>query len=262
MADAILNQSGIYAIRNTITGKLYVGSAVNIEKRNREHFRLLRLGKHHSPALQGSWLKHGEAAFVVEMLESVVDKYMLVFCEQKWIDALDTFHGGYNATPKAGSMLGFKQSDEAIEKMASAKRGVKQSPEVIEKRAAALRGRKYTDEHKAKISAAFQERKSRPGYIDPNTGRKHSPEHVAKYAAAHRGHRHTEESKARISKGRAGIIPVRADPIAWAKSISVARKGYKMPDSTKEKLRNVAKAQWERKRGNPLSLAALKAKYA
>lgn len=43
--------SGVYAITNTATGKRYIGSAVNIKKRWREHLHNLRKNKHHSKKL-------------------------------------------------------------------------------------------------------------------------------------------------------------------------------------------------------------------
>lgn len=36
--------SGIYAIKNTLNGKAYIGQAVNIERRINQHFRALSKG--------------------------------------------------------------------------------------------------------------------------------------------------------------------------------------------------------------------------
>ena len=38
-------KSGIYKIRNLVNGKIYVGSAVDFDKRKREHFNLLKIFK-------------------------------------------------------------------------------------------------------------------------------------------------------------------------------------------------------------------------
>ena len=51
--------SGIYKIQNKNTGKCYVGSAVNIDRRKKKHFLELRNGIHHSLKLQRSYNKHG-----------------------------------------------------------------------------------------------------------------------------------------------------------------------------------------------------------
>jgi len=57
------NISGIYKITNNATQKCYVGQSVNINKRVREHFRLLKLGKHSNAKLQNAFNKHGAEAF-------------------------------------------------------------------------------------------------------------------------------------------------------------------------------------------------------
>lgn len=44
----IPRKSGIYQIRNLVNGKVYVGSAVNLQHRRREHRSDLRNGNHHS----------------------------------------------------------------------------------------------------------------------------------------------------------------------------------------------------------------------
>ena len=43
-----MKKSGIYKIVNLINGKVYIGSAVNFEKRWREHRRGLISKNHHS----------------------------------------------------------------------------------------------------------------------------------------------------------------------------------------------------------------------
>lgn len=78
-------KSGIYVIRNTANGKVYVGSAVNIKGRWAVHKHGLRRGKHHSQRLQRAWNKYGEAAFVLETLElCCVD--LLLEREQSYFD--------------------------------------------------------------------------------------------------------------------------------------------------------------------------------
>ena len=55
--------SGIYKIVNTVNGKKYVGSAVDIKRRWQAHKLRLRKNNHHSPKLQNAWNKHGESSF-------------------------------------------------------------------------------------------------------------------------------------------------------------------------------------------------------
>lgn len=61
--------SGIYSIRNTINGKIYVGSAVNLYKRRLNHLSTLRRNTHKNPHLQASFNKHGEDSFEFITLE-------------------------------------------------------------------------------------------------------------------------------------------------------------------------------------------------
>jgi group I intron endonuclease len=54
---------GIYKIVNTATGQCYVGQSQRVQKRIREHFRLLRWGKHPNQHLQHAYNKYGAATF-------------------------------------------------------------------------------------------------------------------------------------------------------------------------------------------------------
>jgi len=54
---------GIYKLVNTATGQCYVGQSQRCKKRIKEHFRLLRWGKHTNPHLQNAYNKYGAAAF-------------------------------------------------------------------------------------------------------------------------------------------------------------------------------------------------------
>lgn len=54
---------GIYKIVNTATGQCYVGQSQRVQKRIREHFRLLRGDKHPNQHLQHAYNKYGAAMF-------------------------------------------------------------------------------------------------------------------------------------------------------------------------------------------------------
>jgi group I intron endonuclease len=146
-----VNTSGIYAITNTATNSMYIGSAVNISRRWRVHKHHLEKGTHHSKHLQNSYVKHTSAMFSYEIIEFVEDKNNLLKREQVW---LDFFKPAYNKRKIADSCLGLKRSDEAKAKMSAAQKGKKQSPETIAKRAAALRGKPRPAHVRAKISAS------------------------------------------------------------------------------------------------------------
>ena len=54
---------GIYKIVNHATGQCYVGQSQRAQKRIKEHFRLLRWGKHHNQHLQNAYNKYGPNNF-------------------------------------------------------------------------------------------------------------------------------------------------------------------------------------------------------
>lgn len=65
----ILENCGIYVIRNLINDNIYIGSSVNIKKRFCQHRNSLRKNKHHNKYLQRSWNKYGEENFEFIVIE-------------------------------------------------------------------------------------------------------------------------------------------------------------------------------------------------
>jgi group I intron endonuclease len=111
--------SGVYKIVNTINGKIYVGSSVNIRKRWVQHKWDLKNGRHRARHLVAAWNKYGHEAFQFEIIESgKYTKQELIAAEQKWIDLLRPFDPevGYNQQTKADSRLGLRHRPETIEK--------------------------------------------------------------------------------------------------------------------------------------------------
>jgi hypothetical protein len=93
----------IYAIINIVTGKMYIGGAVDTKRRWYIHRWDLQRGAHHSPHLQRAWEKHGAGAFSFRILEVVKDAAILTIREQYWIDHYDTanYEIGYNISHTA-----------------------------------------------------------------------------------------------------------------------------------------------------------------
>lgn len=97
--DKIPDTSGIYAIKNTKNGKVYVGSSVNINRRIKDHFRDLENGEHHSIKLQRAYSRaKDKSIFEPCVLELVSEKSELFAREQYWIDKFDAFNSGYNCS--------------------------------------------------------------------------------------------------------------------------------------------------------------------
>lgn len=134
----IIGKSGIYQIRNTVTGKIYVGSAKDLSNRKSSHFYLLGLKKHFNKHLQMSFNKYKNENFVFEILEYIekiedieIFKQKLIEREQYWINKLNVCdkYSGYNIRQKAESNLGMIVSEETRRKQSEIRIGTKRSEE-------------------------------------------------------------------------------------------------------------------------------------
>ena len=108
-------KSGIYFIEHPDSGRVYVGSAINIAARWRLHRKQLRDGNHHSAHLQRAWAKHGADAFVWRIAEECPPE-MLLEREQQYLDFLPKAKK-FNASPTARSPRGTKHRPEVVEAM-------------------------------------------------------------------------------------------------------------------------------------------------
>lgn len=81
MSDLV---SGVYAIRNMISGRLYVGASWNLDSRFGNHLSMLRSGWHSNPALQRDWDWLGNEAFEFLILEYCTDT-LLGDRELSWV---------------------------------------------------------------------------------------------------------------------------------------------------------------------------------
>jgi group I intron endonuclease len=104
-----MNKSGIYVIKNIKNGKVYVGSAVNFNKRWETHMRNLNRNTHHSKKLQHAWNKYGRNSFefcIIQYCEPI--KKTLELNEQYWCDLLRAYEDGYSCRKKVNSNSGIK----------------------------------------------------------------------------------------------------------------------------------------------------------
>lgn len=211
-----LSDTGIYMILCLATGKRYIGSAVSIKKRWREHKRQLESGNHHSRYLQRSWIKYGQQSFSFQVVLSCVKSSLLAF-EQALIDELKP---EFNSSPTAGSQLGFRHTEQSRLKMRLSRR----------KDFSPMTGKVHTEESKIKIR---ENRKGKgcgprpPEWIESlklaQKGRIISPEHRAKISATLKGHKQTpEQIEKRMQKIRG-----RKMPEGFADSQSKRMKGKK-----------------------------------
>jgi group I intron endonuclease len=166
---------GVYTITHALSGKVYVGSSVEIRRRWTAHASDLRRGSHRNRYLQAAWTKHGEAAFVFAVVEEVLDPSSLLAREQHWIDTLQPFGDrGYNLTPTAGSMLGMRFTDEQRARVSA---GLKGKPKSAEHRANIWANREVTAEMREQMAANGRLGRGRPKPAD----------HREKIGAAQRG---------------------------------------------------------------------------
>jgi group I intron endonuclease len=158
MAILGLRRPGVYVIRNTVNGKVYVGSAVKIYDRWKAHRSLLNGGAHHSRTMQRSWDKHGQEAFSFEVLEVVEEKTRLIEREQYWIDFLHAAcpKRGFNNAPTAGSSLGIVRDEEFKRRLSDARKGIPKSPEHAAAIGAAQVGKIIPDSQRALLSASVK----------------------------------------------------------------------------------------------------------
>jgi group I intron endonuclease len=107
------NNHAIYIIKSIITNRIYVGSAVNYNKRFKQHSYNLFNNKHCNLKIQNHFNKYGKEDLIYEVIEYVELKENLINREQYYIDTLNPF---FNICQKAGSTLGYKKPIEKIEK--------------------------------------------------------------------------------------------------------------------------------------------------
>lgn len=170
---------GVYLIRNTVNGKVYVGSSSNVEKRFGDHKRHLRRGAHTSCHLQEAWKLYGEESFVFT-LKMECEENRLLEVEQEYMDLYLSSDGdcGYNICEKAGRP--------------PSRKGIPKSPETRRRMSDAAKSR--PPEYWKKCADA------RRGAGNHMFGKKHSPEMIEVYRQKATGKKHTEEAKAKIKE--------------------------------------------------------------
>ncbi len=195
------SSSGIYQIRCLVHGKIYIGSAVNLSNRWRQHRQAMERGDHYNLRLQNSWNKHGSENFVFEILELVDDKASLVIIEQGYLDRLRPFDVGvgYNNSPTAGSMLGYKYNEEAKAKMSEHAKAqwndpesrailleARANPEAVKKMSDAMKCLWNTQEWRDRIVVSLEKSKAQPSYQPNRLKGLRSKESRAAMSEAHR----------------------------------------------------------------------------
>jgi group I intron endonuclease len=97
--------AGVFQVKNTVNGKVLLGSSLNLNGALNGHRFTLKIGSHRNKALQEDWNTYGEENFVFEILEVVQVKDdpnfslsdELTLLEMIWLEQLDPVgEKGYN----------------------------------------------------------------------------------------------------------------------------------------------------------------------
>ena len=100
---------GVFQVRNTVNGKLLIGSATDVPAMLNRQQAQLRLGAHPNAPLQADWHAFGAAAFAFETLDllTVPDdpafdpRPDLAVLQTLWLEKLSPFGDrGYNRAPR------------------------------------------------------------------------------------------------------------------------------------------------------------------
>jgi group I intron endonuclease len=205
--------TGIYVITAIDHNKVYIGSAVNIDKRLMDHKSSLIRNKHPNKPLQNFYNKYRGGSLKYNLLYEC-PKEKLIESEQFFINLYDGML--FNIRKKAESNLGIKCSDEAKKRMSEAMSGKRHH----------YYGKKLGEEHRRKISEAL-------------TGKTHSEETREKMSEAKTGRAHSEETKRKISEAKSGEkhhFYGKTHSEETRRKISEARKGKTHSEETKKKI--------------------------
>jgi len=138
---------GIYAIRNVLNGKVYVGQSVNIASRWRDHRK--QLGRGRRSHLYEAMRKYGIESFQFEVLEQCAPEDLNAK-EAVWMHKLQCRTLGYNIIP--AGQHGRVMDATAREAIAARLRGRKRPPEVVEKVRRAKLGDRHSEATKRLLS--------------------------------------------------------------------------------------------------------------
>lgn len=198
---------GIYMIQNKANGKIYIGQAIDIKNRWKDHKTYLRGGYHVNKHLQNAWNKYDEENFEFSILLECEESQLNTY-EQYYIFELMTYDCRVGYNKNYGGNSG-RPTEEARRKIS-----------------VAHTDKTLSEEHKRKISEAHK------GKNNPFYGKHHTDEAKQKVSEVHKGKQHTEETKKKMSEAR------KDKPLSeeHRKKISEAKKGKARSEETKKKI--------------------------
>ena len=221
--------SGIYAIVNKTNGHRYIGSASNLDKRQRQHFRNLKNQCHPNDHLQSAWNKFGGDNFEFVTIFPCAEDDLLSY-EQKYLDERPEYNlsfiaGKIEMTEDVKSKISLGNigkphgkkgpfSDEHKKNMSIALVARMASEEERERVRERNRTRVWSEESRQKASIA-------------QVGKTCSAETKKKISATLTGRKFSDESRKRMSEAQRG----NAKAVGHKNAL-----GYKHTDETKKKI--------------------------
>lgn len=179
-------RSGVYKITCNITGKYYIGSSKDIERRFEEHRSKSRGNSNKN--LINSIKEYGIKNHNFEILEEMIDdQKILLERERYWQDFYNVLGPlGFNDSKASTGELKMIHSEETRSKMSKAHKGKILSSKTKEKMSLWQIGIKHSAERRRKNS-------------EGQRGRKLSKEHLEKCGKHWVGKKHSEETKLKMS---------------------------------------------------------------
>ena len=164
-----VGKSGVYRWVNIVNGKIYIGSSVNLSTRFKQYYNIKYISLYKMPIYK-ALLKYGYLNFSLEILE-YCDQTQCIEREQDYLDLLKP---EYNILKTAGSLLGFKHSEESLSKISNALTGEKNPMSGKLGENSHMFGRQISEQTRAKLSIAFTGEKN-PRYGKPKPEGSGSP---------------------------------------------------------------------------------------
>jgi group I intron endonuclease len=210
----VLRICGIYAIKNLITRKIYIGQSNNITRRINDHKKELKNGIHNNTHIQRSWNKYGCDNFTFNIIEECLEnelnekeiyyikEYRLMYELYNQTEGGKYGLRGYTHSEKTKEKLRQKRknqifSEETRQKLIKAHIGRKSKPmseEQKEKLRQANLGKEVSEETKIKISESLK------GRTGPNKDKRFTEDHKRKISESGKGRIFSEEHRRRIGE--------------------------------------------------------------
>lgn len=166
-------QSGVYILRNMVSGNFYIGSSKNLASRRGRHMYVLRNGIKENVRIFNDCNKYGVESFIFKVIE-YCDECDLIDKEQHYFELMMP---RYNVWKSVYSAKGRTYTNEQLEYFKDV-----------------AHGPKNLENHSNSLKEAWKRRKE-----------KYSPEELhKKMSAARKGIKHSEETKMNYSLLRKG----------------------------------------------------------